>query len=92
MCIYSTYACVCVYMYVYIYIYAIYVHTASKYKTFVHTDRKGEIAQVSVSCRRANKPRGVLSDAAMLLHKQPKCNTQSFVVYPLADFLGNVFI
>lgn len=55
-------------MYVYLYIH--YIHVAYKYKPFVHTDRKGETAQVNVSCRRANKPRGVLSDAAMLLHKQ----------------------
>lgn len=91
MCIYSTYACVvCICMY--IFIYTLYMYTRHLNIKRVHTDRKGEIAQVSVSCRRANKPRGVLSDAAMLLHKQPKCNTQSFVVYPLADFLGNVFI
>lgn len=66
MCIYSTYACICMY----IYTYTIYVHMAYKYKIFVHRDRKGKTAQVSVSCCRANKAKGVLSDAAMLLHKQ----------------------
>lgn len=70
MCIYSTYACICLCVCMYIYIYTIYIHMAYKHKTFVHTDRKGETAQVSVSCCSANKPRGVLPDAAMLLHKQ----------------------
>lgn len=55
-----------------------------KYETFVNPDRKGEL-QVSVSYHIADKPGGVLSDA----HTNPK---QSFVVYPLAGFLRNVFI
>lgn len=70
LCVYTVHmlAFVCVCMY--IYIYAVYVQRAYKYKSLVHTDRKGETMQVSVSCHRANKPKGVLSDAAVLLHKQ----------------------
>lgn len=50
-------------------------------QTFVHTDRKGEAAQVSVSYHRANKPREVLSDAIRLLHKQAQTLTHRTVEY-----------
>lgn len=90
MCIYSTYACICVCIYICLYIYTHYICTVYKSKTFVHPDRKGETAQVSVSYHIADKPGGVLSDAAMLTAQAKQM--QSFVVYPLAGFLRNVFI
>lgn len=78
----SVYLCILIQIHA-IYIF-IYIHTVYKYETFVNPDRKGEL-QVSVSYHIADKPGGVLSDA----HTNPK---QSFVVYPLAGFLRNVFI
>lgn len=55
-----------VYLCMFIYIYILYAQTVYKYKAFVHPNRKGGAAQVSVSYYIADKPGGVLSDAAIL--------------------------
>lgn len=67
--VYIQYICLHLCVYVCIFLYMLYTYTQHiNIKAFVRTDRKGEATQVSVSCCRANKPGGVLSDAAMLLH------------------------